>query len=126
MCGFDMSDADANKDKTAVGFFPWVGPLTGPNYNKKVEEVEQKPAKRKMAKMRTAPTATKAPGAPKVKAPRAKSTAVHPDGTVFYREDRQKWVAMYAGKQEAARPTADACLKFLKKKYDIVGVVIEK
>jgi DNA-directed RNA polymerase subunit K/omega len=33
---------------------------------------------------------------------------------------------MYAGKQEAARPTADACLKFLKKKYDIVGVVIEK
>jgi hypothetical protein len=83
-----------------------------------------------MAKMRgVAPAVTKAPVAPKVKAPkapRAKSTAVHPDGTVFYREDRQKWVAMYAGKQEAARPTAEACLKFLKKKYDIVGVVIEK
>jgi hypothetical protein len=130
MCGFDMADADANKDKTAVGFFPWVGPLTGPNFNKKVEEVEQKPAKRKMAKMRgVAPAVTSTPVAPKVKAPkapRAKSTAVHPDGTVFYREDRQKWVAMYAGKQEAARPTADACLKFLKKKYDIVGVVIEK
>jgi hypothetical protein len=131
MCGYDMSDADANKDKpSAVGFFPWVGPLTGPNYNKKAEEVESKPAKRKMAKMRgVAPAVTKAPVAPKVKAPkapRAKSTAVHPDGTVFYREDRQKWVAMYAGKQEAARPTADACLKFLKKKYDIVGVVIEK
>jgi hypothetical protein len=130
MCGFDMADADANKDKTAVGFFPWVGPLTGPNYNKKAEEVESKPAKRKMAKMRgVAPAVTKAPVAPKVKAPkapRAKSTAVHPDGTVFYREDRQKWVAMYGGKQEAARPTAEACLKFLKKKYDIVGVVIEK
>ena len=127
MCGFDMAEADENKDKTsAVGFFPWVGPLTGPNYNKKVEEVEQKPAKRKMAKMRTVPAATKAPAAPKVKAPRVKSAAVHPDGTVFYREDRQKWVAMWNGKQEAARPTADACLKFLKKKYDVVGNVIEK
>ena len=127
MCGFDMAEADANKDKSSgVGFFPWVGPLTGPNFNKKVEEVESKPSKRKMAKMRSVPAVAKAPAAPKVKAPRVKSAAVHPDGTVFYREDRQKWVAMYNGKQEAARPTAEACLKFLKKKYDVVGNVIEK
>jgi len=132
MCGFDMAEADANKDKTAVGFFPWVGPLTGPNYNKKAEEIVEKPAKRKpaarkMARMRNpAPVATNAPVAPKVKAPRVRSAAVHPDGTVFFREDRQKWVAMMNGKQEAARPTVEACLKFLKKKYDVVGVVITK
>jgi hypothetical protein len=141
MCGFDMAEADENKDKTsAVGFFPWVGPLTGPNYNKKVEEFVEKPSKRKpaarkMAKLRmpgryiaAASLSNQSGDAPvaKVKAPRVKSATVHPDGTVFYREDRQKWVAMYNGKQEAARPTAEACLKFLKKKYDVVGTVIEK
>jgi hypothetical protein len=58
----------------------------------------------------------------------AKSTStkvVHPDGTVFYRADRQKWVAVMNGKQEAARPTSDACLAFLKKKYNVVGVVLK-
>ena len=50
---------------------------------------------------------------------------IHPDGTVFYREDRQKWVAMMNGKQEAARPTAEACLAFLKKKYNVEGIVLK-
>ena len=131
MCGFDMADADANKDKTAVGFFPWVGPLTGPNYNANapvVDVVEEKvrktkPAK-KMAKMRGAVAPTPVT---KVKTPRVstKASAVHPDGTVWFREDRQKWIAMMNGKQEAARPTAEACLKFLKKKYNVDGNVIK-
>jgi hypothetical protein len=59
----------------------------------------------------------------KVKAP------VHPDGTVFFRADRQKWIAMgfqkYSGKQEAARPTKQACIDFLKKKYNFTAIVIE-
>jgi hypothetical protein len=45
---------------------------------------------------------------------------------VWFRADRQKWVAMWNGKQEAARPTADACLKFLAKKYGVTGTVIPK
>jgi len=49
----------------------------------------------------------------------------HPDGTVFYREDRQKWIAMMNGKQEAARPTPEACLAFLKKKYNVDGIVLK-
>mgnify|MGYP003350976762 FL=1 len=54
------------------------------------------------------------------------SKTLHPDGTVFFRADRGKWIAMWAGKQEAARPTAEACLAFLKKKYNHTGVVIPK
>jgi hypothetical protein len=49
----------------------------------------------------------------------------HPDGTVFFREDRQKWIAMMNSKQEAARPTPEACLAFLKKKYNVEGVVLK-
>jgi hypothetical protein len=33
---------------------------------------------------------------------------------------------MWAGKQEAARPTAEACLAFLKKKYNHTGAVLPK
>lgn len=142
MCGFDMNEANEGKDKlSAVGFFPWVGPLTGPNYNADApayhvsntdnpvdfpKTKKTKPAAKKMAKMRNA-VAPSAPVAPKVKKTRVstKAAAVHPDGTVWYREDRQKWIAMMNGKQEAARPTAEACLKFLKKKYNVDGKVIK-
>ena len=129
MCGADMNEAVTNKDKTAVGFYPWVGPLTGPNFkaSKPVAHVSNtdnpvdfpkasKPAKKRMAK---------SPAAPKVKAPK-QPKQTYEDGTVFYRADRGKWVAVWAGKQEAARPTAEACLAFLKKKYNHTGVVLPK
>lgn len=133
-CGWHMEDALANKDKvSAVDFYPWVGPLTGtgfdpakPIHNVTEDSVPTKPtkaakpakvAKVKAAKQRTATVTPKAPKATKVS---------HPDGTVFYRADRNKWVAVWAGKQEAARPTVEACLKFLQKKYNAVGVVIPK
>ena len=77
--------------------------------------------KKKVASQRMA----KSPTAPKVKVPKESKT-VHPDGTVFFREDRQKWIAMWNGKQEAARPTPEACLAFLKKKYNVDGVVLNK
>jgi hypothetical protein len=125
MCGFDTEDALNNKDHTGVGFFPWVGPLTGPNLKHKGENVVEmtipavpKPKPVKVAKV-AQPKPTKVAKAPKV------SKAVHADGTVFFREDRQKWVAVWAGKQEAARPTAEACLAFLKKKYNVEGVVLK-
>ena len=131
-CGFDMNEAMEGKDNTAtseiLGFFPWCGPLTGPNFKsgKDIElsddEPKAKPAKRVAKRM-----AKKAPVAvvPKVKATKQPKES-YPDGTVFFRSDRQKWVAVYGGKQEAARPTAEACLNFLKKKYNVVGNVLNK
>ena len=144
MCGTDMNDALANKDNTStskiVGFFPWVGPLTGPKFNpnQSVHEVaedtpkqpKQKKVARKMARQRTADVKTKLVitkvGNTKVGSIVKGSKTVHPDGTVFFREDRQKWIAMWNGKQEAARPTPEACLAFLKKKYNVDGVVLNK
>jgi hypothetical protein len=133
MCGFDMNEALDNKDKSAVGFYPWVGPLTGPNFkaSKPVADVAEdapkaksKPAKKRMAKSKLVVSQV---GNTKVGSIVKQSGKVqHPDGTVFYRADRGKWVAMWAGKQEAARPTAEACLAFLKKKYNHTGAVLPK
>ena len=55
------------------------------------------------------------------------SKIIHPDGTVFFRTDRNKWIAMADGKQEAARDTAEKCIAFLAKKYPtLTPVVIPK
>jgi hypothetical protein len=142
-CGSDMNDALNGKDKfetyDIVGFFPWAGPLTGPKFNPnepvkvieddKVKQPKQKKVARKMARQRTADVKPKLVisqvGNTKVGSIVKGSKTVHPDGTVFYRADRQKWVAMWNGKQEAARPTAEACLAFLKKKYNHDGVVLK-
>jgi hypothetical protein len=69
----------------------------------------------------------KAPVAPKVVKPKVVKPAqiVHPDGTVFFREDRKMFIAMWNGKQEAARPTVEGCLGFLKRKYNFDGVVLK-
>ena len=135
MCGADFAEAVSFIDRPSpVGFFPWVGPMTGPKFTgnvvtvntdegnekvvdgktKKVKEVpvKKKPAKASVGKLSPVPKST--------------GKAVHSDGTVFYREDRQKWVAVVGGKQEAARPTAEACLNFLTKKYGIAGTVTVK
>jgi len=52
------------------------------------------------------------------------SNVSYPDGTVWFRADRQKWIAMWGGKQEAARPTSTKALEFLMKKYSVSGTVI--
>ena len=133
MCGMDMNEALDNKDKTAVGFFPWIGPLTGPKFEPKspVHIVTDentykvtKPVKRKAAK--SAKLVITQVGNTKVGSiVKSSGKTIHPDGTVFYREDRKKWVAMWSGKQEAARPTPEACLAFLKKKYNHDGIVLK-
>lgn len=133
-CGFDMNEALDNKDKTAVGFYPWVGPLTGKNFKAQspVHVVTEdgkpvktaKPAKKRMAKSKLVVSQV---GNTKVGSiVKASGKVTHPDGTVFFRADRNKFIAMMHGKQEAARPTAEACLAFLKKKYNIDGVVLPK
>ena len=134
LCGSDFAEAVANMDKPSpVGFFPWVGPMTGPNFKGQVvtvstDEGNEKVTDGKTKKVKPVPVKKKpAKAAVGTLSPVPKSTgkAVHPDGTVFYREDRQKWVAVVGGKQEAARPTAEACLAFLTKKYGITGVVLK-
>jgi hypothetical protein len=134
-CAWHMDEALAVKDKPgAVGFFPWVGPLTGKNFNpeKPIAEVteESKPAKVKAVKVAKVKPAKKVAKQRTVSVVATKATKAsksdHADGTVWYRADRQKWIAQWNGKQEAARPTAEACLKFLKKKYNVDGVVIDK
>jgi len=91
---------------------------------------KQKKVARKMARQRTADVKPKLViskvGNTKVGSIVKGSKTVHTDGTVFFREDRQKWIAMWNGKQEAARPTAEACLAFLKKKYNFDGIVIKE
>ena len=140
MCGADMTEALSFVGRPSpVGFFPWVGPMTGPRFNpatgvsdpevKTPKVAKVKPAARKMARQRTA-TPTKMPLDGNTKKPNLLpdlkvAKIVHPDGTVFFREDRQKWVAVVGGKQEAARPTPEACLNFLTKKYGITGVVLK-
>jgi hypothetical protein len=138
-CGIDMDEAVQNKDKTALDFFPWVGPLTGPNFatNKPVAEVTDTPTPatkapkvkqpaKKMAKRGASLVVSKVGNVTVGSIVKPSGKVVHPDGTVWFRADRQKWVAMWNGKQEAARPTADACLKFLTKKYGVTGTVIPK
>lgn len=138
MCGSDMQEAlSFIGQPSPVGFFPWVGPMTGPKFDptKPVVQVTEdapkqpkqpKPA-RKMARQRTVPAKliVTTVGNTRVGSIVKGTKTVHPDGTVFYREDRQKWIAMMNGKQEAARPTPEACLSFLKKKYNVDGIVLK-
>jgi hypothetical protein len=64
MCGSDMTEALSFVGRPSpVGFFPWVGPMTGPRFNpttgvsdpevKTPKVAKVKPAARKMARQRT-------------------------------------------------------------------------
>jgi hypothetical protein len=62
---------------------------------------------------------TKAAKAPKV--PKTKTAKVtHADGTIFFREDRQKWVVVVDGKQPAARPTKEGVVKWFTAKFPAI------
>ena len=53
------------------------------------------------------------------------AAAKYADGTIFFRADRNKFVAMLNGKQEAARDTVEKCMQFLNKKgFDMSKVVV--
>jgi len=76
----------------------------------------------KTAKVSTPKAVTPKP-AKVAKAP-SQSKVIHPDGTVFFRTDRNKWIAMANGTQEAARDTAEKCVAFLAKKYPTLTPVV--
>ena len=140
MCGSDMQEAVSFIGRPSpVGFFPWVGPMTGPrfditkpvvhvsNTDNPVDFPKQPKAKkvaRKMARQRTAKLVVSTVGNTRVGSIVKGTKTVHPDGTVFFREDRQKWVCVIDGKQPAARPTKEAVINFLKKKYPNIQPVI--
>ena len=112
--------------ETALGFLPFH-PVAIKVKAKPVAEVKMqvqpvtgkaKAADKRILKAVTKPAkAAKAPKSPKV---------VHPDGTVFFREDRQKWVVVVDGKQPAARPTKEGVIKWLQSKHpDIKPNIVE-
>jgi hypothetical protein len=126
-CAADIKEAYSLKDtKSSVGFFPWIGPLTGPKFNREVVDVV--PVHKIKSKVKPIKPVEPVQPIKPVKPVKAKKTTKQPgyvNGTVFFRADRNKWVAVWNGKQEAARPTREGCLAFLKKKYDFIGNVIE-
>jgi len=130
-------DAIRNKaKKTSLGFLPWVAydgstveavptvtgtvDVDGTVTDTTVAKVSKsrKPATPKAATAAPKAAKTVAPKAPK--APKVAGTkTVHPDGTIVFREDRQKYMAYFGGKAEAARPTIEAAKGFLTKKYGV-------
>jgi hypothetical protein len=86
--------------------------------SKKVKSKVATPKAPKVAKDKTEKPAKVA----KVKADKETLTPF----TVFFRADRNKFMAVNGeGKAEAARPTAEACLAFLFKKYNVKGKLVK-
>ena len=111
-----------------IGFFPWAGPLTGPLFKENVEivnetEVKEKSKRVKVAKVKTAKVKVALSTGTKVKTPKT-AKAKLADGTIFFREDRQKFVVIVDGKQPCARPTADGCIKWLAKAFPSIAPII--
>jgi len=124
-CEYILEDCIAAKDaKGVLPPLPWRGPVKVQKQEVQPLELVNTPTPAPMV-VKTAKVATSKP----VKTTKSVKVSVtkHPDGTIFFREDRQKWVAMLNGKQEAARPTADACKAFLVKKgFDstLINVIV--
>jgi hypothetical protein len=113
-CEYILEDCIAAKDaKGVLPALPWRGPVKVQKQEVQPLELVNTPAP---APMVVKAAKTVKPKAVKVAKTTKATITKHPDGTIFFREDRQKWVAMLNGKQEAARPTADACKAFLVKK----------
>lgn len=128
-CEYIMEDAINAKGATSsLGWLPWRGPIKVAKAKPVVEPVEY--VKPTVVGDNTKPAVTAKPAKavkvakPKVaKAPRA-GKAVHPDGSIVYRADRNKYMAWYGGKSEAARPTIEAAKAFLTKKYGITEFTV--
>jgi len=121
-CEYTMEDVINAKGKpSALGFLPWRGPVkvAKPKPAAEVALVNTNTVEVKETKAKSVKVAKlKAPKAVKV----AKSTgtkATHPDGTIVFRADRNKYMAWFGGKAEAARPTIEAAQAFLTKKYNV-------
>ena len=133
-CEYTIEDCFNSRDtKTGLGFLPWRGPVKTVRKpatevalaNQPFQVVDQfgtvatiNPVAPVAPVKPVKPVKTKAVKVAKPKA--AKSAKVtHPDGTIAFRGDRNKYMAWFGGKAEAARPTIEACKAFLTKKYNV-------
>jgi hypothetical protein len=126
-CEYLMEDVMQAKGKTgALGFLPWRGPVKVLAMAKQPTTVElvAETETVKVAKPTKAPKAPKAVKVAKVKVAKASNKVFFADGTIVFRADRQKYMAWFGGKSEAARPTVDAAKAFLTKKYGITEFVV--
>lgn len=132
-CSFDKAEAYEKRDtRSGVGFFGWAGPVSVNDLEVTKEIKTQAPVVAKLP-LASKKSKTVAPKQQDVvekqrtrtasKAPKSSKPSMA-NGTIFYRADRAKWVAVWDGKQEAARPTKEACIKFLEKKYSFKDVII--
>lgn len=132
-CSFDKKEAYEKRDAfSGVGFFGWSGPVKIDDLEstKNIQTEAPVVAKLPLASKKSKTVAPKQQTV--VKKPRTRTASkapktdkpTHANGTIFYRQDRAKWVAVWDGKQEAARNSAEACMAFLKKKYNFDGVII--
>jgi hypothetical protein len=126
-CEYTMEDILKSKDKPgALGFLPWRGPVKVAKAQPAVEvalvngaHVTNTSNPVDFPKTKTKPVKVAKVKAPKaVKVAKVKTAkATHADGTITFREDRQKYMAWHGGKAEAARPTLEAAKAYLFKKY---------
>jgi hypothetical protein len=133
LCVYGYDEAVAVKDiPTAIGFLPWKGPIKAPvatakadataalvagsmKKGKTLDLVASGPSKKAL---KVATVGNTKVGLVQAKAPKVKTAkVVHADGTIFFREDRQKWVVVIDGKQPAARPTKEGVVKWLASKF---------
>lgn len=127
-CEYLMEDVMSAKDVPgALGFLPWRGPIKVLAKQPATVALVADIAPVKVAK---APKikAVKVAKAPKVaKVAKVSNKQTYADGSIVFRADRNKYMAWFGGKSEAARPTVDAAKSFLTKKYGITEfTVIDK
>jgi hypothetical protein len=126
-----MEDVMASKDiPGALGFLPWRGPIKvlakQPTTVALVADIATAPT----VKVAKAPKvkAVKVAKAPKVakvaKVAKVSNKQTYADGSIVFRADRNKYMAWFGGKSEAARPTVDAAKSFLTKKYGITEFIM--
>jgi len=99
LCSYDYDTAVEFKDRTVRGFLPYNGPVKArPKPAAPDQETVVELAKPSIVKV-------------------SKAKSKQPDGTIFFREDRKKWVVVVAGKQPCARDSKDGVTKWLAKKH---------
>lgn len=128
-CEYLMEDVmQAKGKKGTLGFLPWRGPVKvlakQPTTVELVANIETVKVA-KPVKAPKAPKAVKVAKATKTKqVAKASTKQTYADGTIVFRTDRQKYMAWFGGKSEAARPTVDAAKAFLTKKYGVTEFVV--
>jgi hypothetical protein len=132
-CEYMIEDAVNSKDSaSAIGWLPWRGPVKVPKAKPAVAPVELVAQPVEVAPVEVAKPKAKAKlvvskvGNTKVGSVVKPGKVAHPDGAIVWREDRQKYMAWFGGKSEAARPTVEAAKAFLTKKYGITEFSVIK